>query len=936
MKLGLLLSLMLSSSAWAQEQDDPWGVGGGEAAGEDEAPTAEPAPTPLPRPDAAAPTPLPRPDDAAEDDAAEDDAADPAPAEPTPGPVPLPVPETAAPAVLTKPVDPEAAAIEAGAPMTPMGQITEVKVTGLRRLEEAAILQAVAMRSGEAVEAWKVRRDIRGVWETGFVDDVRVDVSPADSGPGVVVTFKVREKPAVREVRLKGNKKLDEDAINEVIDITPFSVLNQAEVARNVRRIREKYLEKGYYLVEVEPVVRDLGNDLVELTFDITENKKVIVQRIDIVGNENLADRKIKRFLQTRAGGILPWLTNSGTFIEENLDADAQIIRSVYLEEGYVNVQVEKPQAFLSPDKRSIYVTYTVKEGPRFKLGKIKIQGDFVAEEGLTEDAVQQVLDGDVASTVRERWDRAKKRAGDDALPPDTWDDHARRRPFEFNERTEGLDTGDWFKLSVFNQVRQEITDLYGDQGYAFANVTPLTDPDAEARVVDLTFDIQRGEKVRIGRIDISGNDPTFDKVVRREIPINEGEIYSGTSIKEARQRLERLGFFEEVKISTPRGAKSDELDMKVDVVEQPTGSFSVGAGFSNLENFVFTLNVSKNNFLGRGYIMSAAVNLSGSRQQGNLQLFDPYFLDSRWTLRVNAFSISRQFIEDEYQRGFSFAVGRYLDRRDDLRLELDYTYEDTGLVSIDAYKEKLLGGALYRNGQTSTTGLSFVMDKRNNRINATRGVYLSATTSLSGGFRVNDDKVLSLFGGDFNFVEAKMNLRAYRPVVPKGEWLIFKYNGTLGSIWSTDGTVIPYIHRYRAGGINSVRGYDWYRLGPSIRASGYRNGQSSFAGSEDPQGADDKLIVGGTETWINNFELEMPIVRQAGISTVLFFDAGNAFGDPWGEGHINPLNLRAAYGAGIRWFSPMGPLRFEYGIPIDPREDERRSVFDFSIGSLF
>ncbi|NOY27877.1 MAG: outer membrane protein assembly factor BamA [Oligoflexia bacterium] len=825
---------------------------------------------------------------------------------------------------------------DSGAPVAASGTVSDVRVVGLRRLEEAAILAAIGLRSGEDVTDWKVRRDIESVWATGFVDDVVVDVSPAADGPGVVVTFRVEEKPAVREVKVKGNKKLDEDALREVIDIKPFSVLNKAEVQRNVRRIRDKYLEKGFYLVQVDPILRDLGNDLVELTFDITENRKVIVQRVDINGNDALPDRKIKRFLQTKAGGILPWLTSSGTFIEENLDTDVQIIKSVYMEEGYVNAKVGKPQSWLSPDKRSMYVSYDVTEGPRFRLGKVKLDGDFVDDEGLTRDAVQQILDGDTAATVRQRWERVKKKYGDDPIP-DTWDDQAVTRPLEFNERTPGLHTGDWFKLSVFQQVRQEITDLYGDQGYAFSNVTPLTDTDDESQVVDVTFDVQRGKKVRIGRIDITGNDPTFDKVVRREIPINEGEVYSGSSIKEARQRLERLGFFEEVKISTPRGTKADELDMKVEVKEQPTGTFSVGAGFSNLENFVFTMNVSKNNFLGRGYVMSAAINASGKRQQGNLQLFDPYFLDSRWTLRLNGFSISRQFVEDEYQRGFTVAVGRYLDRRDDMRLELDYTVEDTGLTNIDAYKEKLMGGQMYRNGMTSTTTLSVVVDKRNNRINATRGVYASASAGLSGGIRTSPDKVLDIFGGDFNFIETKGNLRAYHPVSPKGEWLIFKYNGTIGAIRSTDGSMVPYIHRYRAGGINSVRGYDWYSLGPSIRATGYRaTTRSNFVGSEDPQAADDKLIVGGTETLINNFELEMPVVRQAGISTVIFFDAGNTFGDPWGGGHINPLGLRTAYGFGIRWFSPMGPLRFEWGVPINPRADERRSVFDFSMGSLF
>ncbi len=868
-------------------------------------------------------------------------AQDPPPPSEAPAPdAPAPPAETARELRPAEPAAAEAAPAETApaeaAAAEAAGTLAEIRVLGLRRLDEAAILAAIGMRPGEEIQPWKVRRDIESIWATGFVEDVQVDLSPSATAPGMIAIFTVSERPAVREVRFKGNKKLDEDALREVVDITAFSVLSQAEVQANARRIREKYLEKGYFLVEIDPVLRDVGNGLVELTFEVVENRKVIVQRVDIVGNTEMSDRKIKRFLKTRPGGILPWITNAGTFIEDNLDIDTQVIRSVYMEEGYVNARVGRPQAWLSPDKRGIYVTHTVEEGPRFKLGKVKVDGDFVAEEGLTRDAIQQILDGETATTVRERWDRAKKKAGDQPVP-ETWDDEAKARPLEFRERTGGLKTGDWFKLSTFNLVREHITDLYGDQGYAFANVTPLTDTDDEAKVVDVTFEVQRGDKVRIGRIDITGNDPTYDKVVRREIPINEGELYRGTSIREARQRLERLGFFEEARISTPRGSKSDELDMKVEVKEQPTGSFSVGAGFSNLENFVFTMNVSKNNFLGRGYIMSAAINASSKRQQGNVQLFDPYFMDSRWTLRLNGFSISRQFIEEEYQRGFGFAVGRYLDRMDDARLELDWTFEDTGLTSIDQYKEKLFGGQLYRNGMTSTTGLSLVVDKRNNRINATRGIFASATTSLTGGFRVNDEQVLSLFGGDFNYVEAKANVRAYHPVSPKGDWLIFKYNGTLGSLWSTDGTMIPYIHRYRAGGINSVRGYDWYRLGPSIRAPGYTSSnRGNFQGSDDPQAADDKLIVGGTETWINNFELEMPIVKQAGISTVVFFDAGNAFGDPWGNGHINPLDLRMAYGFGVRWFSPMGPLRFEWGFPVNPREDERRSVFDFSIGSLF
>jgi outer membrane protein insertion porin family len=835
--------------------------------------------------------------------------------------------------LLSAPSVADAQQLDAAAPAIVEGKIIDVQLKGLRNVEEAAVLAVMATRAGALANPRTIQRDIKAIYRSGFVDDVVVEVEPAEGG--IVVTFLIDEKPAIREVKVAGNKKLDEDALFEVIDITSFSVLNEADLKANIRRMRDKYLEKGFYLVEIEPVIREVDDDMVELTFDIVENRKVLVQKVEITGNENIPDRKIKKFLQTREAGMLPWLSNTGTFNEFAVQDDTQIVRQVLMEEGYYEAEAEPAQVYLSPDKRFIHVTINVNEGPRYKLGKIKIEGDFVPEEGLTRDAAQQVIAGQNARDLNARWKQARADVGEGAPLPEGWEEPGREL-LNFDPGHPAMEVGDWFKLSTLQATMAEISDLYGDQGYAFANVIPDAKPDPETGVMDITFRIQRGEKVRIGRIDISGNSPTYDKVIRREIPINEGDVYSGSAVRESKQRLDRLGYFEEVRITTPRADAPDELTMKVDVSEQPTGSFSVGAGFSNIENFMFTMNVSKNNFLGLGYVMSTAAQVSRQRQQWNLQLFDPYFLDTRWTLSLNGYSIDRQFIENEYQRGASISVGRYLDRRDDMRLTFDYTYENTGLRNLDSYKLRVLGGQLYRNGITSTGGLSFILDKRNNRIQPTRGVYTTASVALSGGFRSDEDTLTQVFGGDFNFVESKANVRLYQPLL-ESEMLIFQANMSLGHILSTDGSVLPFIHRYRAGGITSVRGYDWFTLGPQIRASGFKDSaQTIFQGTEDPQGPDDRLIVGGTESWINNFEIVSPIIRQAGISTVVFFDAGNAFGDVWGNGHINPLELRTAYGAGVRWLSPMGPLRFEYGIPINPRPDERRGVFDFSIGNLF
>ena len=384
--------------------------------------------------------------------------------------------------------------------------------------------------------------------------------------------------------------------------------------------------------------------------------------------------------------------------------------------------------------------------------------------------------------------------------------------------------------------------------------------------------------------------------------------------------RLQRTGFFETVAVETPKAAEEQTLDMKVDVLSQPTGSFSIGAGFSSIENFMFTAQVQKNNFLGLGYIMAASANISGMRQQANFNIFDPYFLTC-WTLRIGAYLTQQQYLENEVSRG-NLGIGRYLDAKDDQKLELVYSVNESALVSLAPYKARLFGGELYEQGVSSSAAWSSTTSgtTASTRPRASWAHY----GILTGGWRVNEEETVSLFGGDFNYYELKANLRTYYPLV-KSEALIFKYNVTLGHMGSTDGNIIPWSQRYRMGGITSIRGYDWYSLGPSIRASGYRAGNHVLAwqGSDDPTAADDKLVIGGTRSWVNNLEIEAPIVRQAGISTVIFFDAGNAYGDVWPRRHRShgrPCGLWLRHSMVLSH----GPAAVRVGFPVNPRSDER------------
>lgn len=801
-------------------------------------------------------------------------------------------------------------------PVPAEGTVSRVVVQGNRRVEEAVVLAAVGVRRGEQVNAGRVRRDLEAVYQTGYFEDVVIELVPdPTAGEGAVqVLVRVTEKPAVRDVKLVGHKKVDEDDLREVLDVRAFTVLNEAKVKENVGKLRQVYVDKGYYLVDIEPAYAPVGNDQVDVVFNIVENRKVIVHRVDFTGNVHVPDKKIRRYLQVKSGGLLPFLGKAGTFKRDLLEADQRTVSAVFLEEGYLDVKVEPPNVYLSPDKRFIFVHYDITEGEQYTLGSLDVKGDFVEEEGLTRDAALQILSGrQVADIQEDQWRAAEDR---------------RKRWFRFETKSAVLQTGEVFKYSSMDLVRSNLEGLWKDQGYAFVNVSPDIRPDPETRVADITYEIDRGQKMRIGRINITGNDPTYDKVVRREIPIDEGEVFRGSLLAASRQRLMRLGFFEDVTIATPPGEGKDVLDLNVQVSERPTGSFSLGLGYSNLERLVLNGSVSKNNFLGLGYNMSASINWSKLRKQGSVSFFDPFFLDSRWIFSIDGYYLSQQFQvqNDEYRRGGSISFGRYLDSRNDINVRAEYTVEDVGLQNVDPYRLRLYGGDLYRNGLTSSVGAVFAVDKRNDRIRPTRGMLFNASSSLAGGIRIDEERLLSLFGGEFNFVESKVNLRFFQPIVPKTERVTFRMNVTLGDLHSTDGTEVAFIHRYRAGGINSLRGFQWFSLGPSIRVPA----------SDDPTRADDKLIIGGTQTWTNNFEIQGEVIPQAGIAAVVFFDAGNAFNGPNGIDPLNPFALRTSIGAGVRWQSPIGPLRFELGVPLRPQPDEKRSVFDFGIGQFF
>jgi outer membrane protein insertion porin family len=780
----------------------------------------------------------------------------------------------------------------ASARSTLLGQrIVAIRVAGIEKVETEAILDNIKVRPGDVLRTEAVAQAVKDIYRLRYFRDVRVEAEPEGDGIALIIT--VIEKPAIREVKLRGNKKVTLEDIKEVVTVKAFSILDEAKVSATVSAIEDLYLEKGFFLAEIDVDYDEGATNEVTVTFDIKEGKKVLVKRIDLVGNKALKDQYIKQRLQTKISGPIPGPSGEGTYRRDVLETDTEIISYLYSAFGYVEADVSRPQVFLSPDKRWIYVTIHIDEGPEYRVGTVEFKGDLDPELKLAEADLEELV---------------KTTPGD-----------------VYNRVTIGEDV-------------QRIVDAWSEHGYAFANVIPMPRQDRDRRVIDLTFDISKGEIVHLEDVVITGNLATWDKVIRREVAIIEGQTFSGKAIEETRRRLMRLGYFEDVKITTPRGDDPNTLDLAIDVTEKPTGTFSLGAGFSSVESFVFTANVSRANFLGLGYTMALNANLSlgrnlvengffngdNSQQNISVQLSDPYFLDTRWTAALSLFAVNRNTFVNEFSRGFNISFGHYLDKANDAQFSLRYSLEDRGLNALLPSQKERYGGQLYRSGLKSSLTASVVLDKRDDRIAATNGYFLTGSAEWAGGFRVNDEQNLNLLGGDFKFLKLQANARFFKSLGTP--LVVFRYNLSFGWITSLDGSIVPFTERYRSGGINSIRGFSPLSLGPRIR----------HLVNSDPNHSSRTAAVGGTMSLVQNVEIEFPLIPPAQVRGVVFFDAGNAFGGLYGNEPFRFEEIRLSAGFGVRWNSPMGPLRFEWGFPLAPKPGERSQVFEFTIGSFF
>ncbi len=770
--------------------------------------------------------------------------------------------------------------------------VEQVQFRGNRKVEDAAIRVNLLTKVGTKLDLNKVREDIRAMWKMGFFADITVEALPSAKG-GVVVIFAVKEKPSVRKILISGNDELDLEKINDVLDLKRDGILNITKIKANRTKIHDLYVEEGYYLAGVEYEVTEVNEAEVDVIFIIDEHSKVEIREVSFIGNEKISDKELRSIIQTSKGGALSFLSDGGVYQEEMFERDLLMITAYYYDRGFINVKIGTPQIRLSRDKKYMYLSIPIDEGPVFQVGTIDFKGDMIGDKSAY-------------------YNRLTIKPG-----------------ANFNRSKVGADI-----------VR--LNDYYKDRGFAYVNVTPLTNVDLDRRIVDISFEIEKGKKVYFERINVRGNSKTRDKVVRREMKISEGELYNQTNLEISKRRVTALGFFEKVDISTKRGSSDEFIVVNVEIAERPTGSFQIGAGFSSVESFIAQAQISQNNLFGRGQTLSLQAQLSGLRQLFLLRFVEPWFLDTRWTFAFDVFNQVRAF------SGFARnAVGGNLTWGYPLSFEsrafLTYKLEDVsvttssgGFTNIGAIQEPVEADSvanLFRGGITSSLRASINYDSRNNRLFPTGGWYHNAFVEIADEF-TGSQNIFVRYGG-FS--------RHYQPLFGP---FILKTNAEIGVTTSRDPLGVPITERYLIGGINNVRGFAPRSLGPQLRVS-----QPGDIGQPLRN-----LPLGGNMQLIWNSEIEFPLFKQVGISGVVFFDAGNAYNleerycsgsfqtgdvsakfDPCFDFPNSILKgIRTSVGFGFRWFSPIGPLRFEWGIPLDRQEGEQPLVFEFTIGNFF
>jgi outer membrane protein insertion porin family len=660
------------------------------------------------------------------------------------------------------------AIVAALVPMHAFGQglqpVTEVRVEGTQRIDPETVRSYVLIKPGDTPDEERMDRSLKAIFATGLFADVtlRVEVT--------VLIVRVVENPIINRIAFEGNRKLNNDALNAEVQLRPRVVFTRAKVQADVKRILDVYRRTGRFAATVEPKVIQLPQNRVDLVFEIEEGAVTTVERINFVGNRRFSDNTLREGIITKESRWWRFLSSDDTYDPDRLSFDRELLRKYYLANGYADFRVVSAVAELTPNREGFYITFTLDEGERYKLGKIEITS-----------RIRNLNVDDLRSSLR-------------------------------------IAEGDWYNADQVEGSILAMTDAVGSQGYAFVEVRPRVTRDREAHTVSVTFEVQEGPRVYVERINIIGNVRTLDKVIRREFRLVEGDAFNSAKLRRSRQRVRNLGFFEKVDVTNAPGEQPDRTVINVEVQEKSTGELSFGVGYSTQDGALADIGIRERNLLGRGQDLKLGLTLSQKRQEIDLSFSDPYCADYEIGCGFDLFRITRDLLNEARYRqrttGFGLRTGYLL--TESLRQTLRYTFRADEIYDVaDGASPFIVDQA--GTTLTSMVGQELTYDRRDDRFDPTSGYFLSLGTDFAG------------LGADVRYIRGRVFGGVYYSL---DDDYVLGLTGEVGVVKGWGGQRVRIQNRFSLGGEN-LRGFATGGVGPRDALTGDSlGGTKYFAGS--------------------------------------------------------------------------------------------------------
>lgn len=726
--------------------------------------------------------------------------------------------------------------------------VRDIKVEGLERVEVETVLSYVDIKKNTIIDDAKMDASLKQLYATGLFNDVSLNMK----NDGLLI-IKVAENPIINKVLFDGNDKVDDEMLKGELQLAPRSTYSRAKVQEDVQRILEIYKRTGRYAVVVEPQIIERDQNRVDLIFKIDEGPLASINKVNFVGNKHYSDDDLQSEIMSKESRWYRIFSSAENYDSEKTNYDKELLRRFYFKRGYADFRVVSAVAELSPDKKSFVLTFVLDEGKRYKIRSL--------------DIILDIADVDTA-----------------ALKPAVQ-----------------LETGDWYNADKVEKSVTALTDELGKKGFAFVDVEPEMTKDTAAGEIDLTFHVKEGERIFVDRINITGNTRTYDKVIRREFRIDEGDAFNVSKIKDSRRNVENLDYFSKVNIETmPKD--DNKADINVDVEEKSTGYFNVGVGYSTVNGALVRTGVTENNFRGLGQRLGLDIGVSQRSQEYDVSFTEPYFLNRRLRAGFDLFRTEQDY-QDEGSYDSESTGGRLRlgwNYTDDLSQQFRYTLRQDKISNVDSEASYYIKEEAGKYNDSSV-GQTIVYDKRDSAFNPKEGYFISFGNDVSG------------LGGDEKYLKFDAKLYQYYTLA---DYYTFKLFANAGYITGYGGKDVRLSNRYYLGG-STLRGFDVAGIGARDKYT------------DDALGGNWMLYTGG--------EVMFPIgLDELGIKGRTFVDMG-MLGKP---DNINTSVVeyssspRVAAGFGFQWLSPMGQIDIDFAFPIVKEDYDETQVFRLNFGT--